>query len=468
MEFSESESSYRLTKGSDTETVVVPERIEGKPVMGIGPEAFKGLTKIRKVSIPSTIRQIDHNAFAYCTGLEELNLSEGLETVGNYAFLMCSSLKELVLPDSVASVGIWGFAYCKGLRTVSVPGRTALGMACFTDSFTDHDGRHLDLKEVPGHIFEKEDCSDVFESVGERRSEPEEKVPVISMPEAYDPKNPLFSKFKPVLSTGTTFDDIAGLAHVKEAVREQVILPFERPDLYRRFGLNPGGGILLYGPPGTGKTLMARAIASEVKGAFFSVKGSDLISKYVGESEQNIKRLFAAARSLPVSVIFFDEFEVIGRSRGNDLEPWADKLLSELLAQMQGFEKNEGTLLILAATNMPWMLDSALLRPGRFGRKIYVPLPDREARETIVNNCLKDVPKAEDLDPTAISDMTDGFNAADVTEFCDRMKLSAVKRSLASGKDEFISMADAAYASENVKSSADPRDIAKLEAFSRL
>lgn len=466
MEFSESENSVKLVKGTDRDTVEIPAIVNGKPVMSIGPDAFKGMGMLKSVEIPGTVRQIDHNAFAYCTNLEEVRFAEGLEVINNYAFLMCTSLKETVLPDTTVSIGIWAFAYCRNLRTVSVPSRTKLGIACFTDSFLDAEDNRIELKEIPGHVFEKDDGSDCFHAAGERRGSYSDSIPVISIAEAYDPKNPLYSKFKPVLSTGVTFDDIAGLEHVKEAVREQIVIPFERPDLYRRFGLESGGGILLYGPPGTGKTMIAQAVASEVNAAFFSVKGSDLISKYVGESEQNIKRLFAAARSLPVSVIFFDEFEVIGKARGNDLEPWADKMLSELLAQMQGFEKNNNAMLVLAATNMPWTLDSALLRPGRFGRKIYVPLPDTEAREQIIRKCLKNLP-TEELDYRNLADATEGFNAADVKEFCDRMKLSAVKRSLASGEDEFIGMGDAEYAEKSVKTSADPRDIARMELFSQ-
>ena len=380
MEFEKCDGGLTLVKGADRDSVEIPEAVGELRVVSVGQESFKGFTQLRRVVIPASVETVCHNSFAYCSSLQSVTFSEGLKDISNYAFLMCSSLEELVLPDSLRSAGIWAFGYCRALRHVSIAPATKLGVSCFTCTFLDENNTPLKLSDVPGGIYEKEEGSNELVMVARREGEPAE-IPVISMAQSFDPKNPVFSKYRPVMETGVTFADIAGLEDVKEAIRELIITPFRRADLYKRFGMETGGGVLLYGPPGTGKTMLAQAIATEVDAAFFSVKGSDLISKYVGESEQNVKKLFKAARSLPVSVIFFDEFEVIGRARGNDLQPWSDKLLSELLAQMQGFEKSEGTLLVLAATNMPWTIDSALLRPGRFNRKIYVSLPDPEARE---------------------------------------------------------------------------------------
>ncbi|MBQ5483301.1 MAG: AAA family ATPase, partial [Candidatus Methanomethylophilus sp.] len=391
MEFEKCEGGLTLVKGADRDCVEIPEAVGELRVVSVGQESFKGFTQLRRVVIPASVETVCHNSFAYCSSLQSVTFSEGLKDISNYAFLMCSSLEELVLPDSLRSAGIWAFGYCRALRHVSVAPATKLGVSCFTCTFLDENNTPLKLSDVPGGIYEKEEGSSELVMVARREGEPAE-IPVISMAQSFDPKNPVFSKYRPVMETGVTFADIAGLEDVKEAIRELIITPFRRADLYKRFGMETGGGVLLYGPPGTGKTMLAQAIATEVDAAFFSVKGSDLISKYVGESEQNVKKLFKAARSLPVSVIFFDEFEVIGRARGNDLQPWSDKLLSELLAQMQGFEKSEGTLLVLAATNMPWTIDSALLRPGRFNRKIYVSLPDSPAREQIVRNCLTGLP----------------------------------------------------------------------------
>ena len=466
MEFEKCDGGLTLVKGADRDSVEIPEAVGELRVVSVGQESFKGFTQLRRVVIPASVETVCHNSFAYCSSLQSVTFSEGLKDISNYAFLMCSSLEELVLPDSLRSAGIWAFGYCRALRHVSVAPATKLGVSCFTCTFLDENNTPLKLSDVPGGIYEKEEGSSELVMVARREGEPAE-IPVISMAQSFDPKNPVFSKYRPVMETGVTFADIAGLEDVKEAIRELIITPFRRADLYRRFGMETGGGVLLYGPPGTGKTMLAQAIATEVDAAFFSVKGSDLISKYVGESEQNVKKLFKAARSLPVSVIFFDEFEVIGRARGNDLQPWSDKLLSELLAQMQGFEKSEGTLLVLAATNMPWTIDSALLRPGRFNRKIYVSLPDPPAREQIVRNCLKGLPVSPDFDYAKVAEITEGFNAADVTEFCNRLKLSAIRRSIESGNDEVICMKDVENSS-SMKSSVDPRDLARLDAFSNM
>ena len=466
MEFEKCDGGLTLVKGADRDCVEIPEAVGELRVVSVGQESFKGFTQLRRVVIPASVETVCHNSFAYCSSLQSVTFSEGLKDISNYAFLMCSSLEELVLPDSLRSAGIWAFGYCRALRHVSIAPATKLGVSCFTCTFLDENNTPLKLSDVPGGIYEKEEGSNELVMVARREGEPAE-IPVISMAQSFDPKNPVFSKYRPVMETGVTFADIAGLEDVKEAIRELIITPFRRADLYRRFGMETGGGVLLYGPPGTGKTMLAQAIATEVDAAFFSVKGSDLISKYVGESEQNVKKLFKAARSLPVSVIFFDEFEVIGRARGNDLQPWSDKLLSELLAQMQGFEKSEGTLLVLAATNMPWTIDSALLRPGRFNRKIYVSLPDPEAREQIVRNCLNGLPVDSGFDYAKVAEITEGFNAADVTEFCNRLKLSAIRRSIESGNDEVICMKDVENSS-SMKSSVDPRDLARLDAFSNM
>ena len=466
MEFEKCDGGLTLVKGADRDSVEIPEAVGELRVVSVGQESFKGFTQLRRVVIPASVETVCHNSFAYCSSLQSVTFSEGLKDISNYAFLMCSSLEELVLPDSLRSAGIWAFGYCRALRHVSIAPATKLGVSCFTCTFLDENNTPLKLSDVPGGIYEKEEGSNELVMVARREGEPAE-IPVISMAQSFDPKNPVFSKYRPVMETGVTFADIAGLEDVKEAIRELIITPFRRADLYKRFGMETGGGVLLYGPPGTGKTMLAQAIATEVDAAFFSVKGSDLISKYVGESEQNVKKLFKAARSLPVSVIFFDEFEVIGRARGNDLQPWSDKLLSELLAQMQGFEKSEGTLLVLAATNMPWTIDSALLRPGRFNRKIYVSLPDPEAREQIVRNCLNGLPVDSGFDYAKVAEITEGFNAADVTEFCNRLKLSAIRRSIESGNDEVICMKDVENSS-SMKSSVDPRDLARLDAFSNM
>ena len=175
-----------------------------------------------------------------------------------------------------------------------------------------------------------------------------------------------------------TFDDIAGLERAKESFREKVILPFEHPELYKKFGKKAGGGILLYGLPGTGKTMFAEAAANEVDALFLPIKCSDIKSKWYGESEQKVKEVFVKARKSKKAIIFFDEFEAIGSKRTDNSDNANNDLVPEILAEMQGVEssKCESTIVVIAATNKPWMIDSAFLRPGRSDEKMYIPLPD--------------------------------------------------------------------------------------------
>lgn len=179
------------------------------------------------------------------------------------------------------------------------------------------------------------------------------------------------SKYQPVEGPGITFDCIAGLNSLKKEIQETVILPLIRPDLYEYLDLESNTGILMYGPPGTGKTMFAQAVATEVDAKFFTVKCSDLESPHPGVTERNIAELFHSARSFDRSVIFFDEFEALGMSRdiGFNQDIMSGKV-TELLAQMNGFEKGDSTVVLIAATNRPWDIDAALMRPGRFGTHI--------------------------------------------------------------------------------------------------
>ncbi len=236
--------------------------------------------------------------------------------------------------------------------------------------------------------------------------------------------------------TGITFDDVAGLQEVKEAVKNRILLPMQYPEYYKMVDLKAGGGILMYGLPGTGKTMIAKAIASEVGGNFYQIKCSDIVSKWFGEAEKNLKNLFAQARSHDRAVIFFDEFEAIGVKRGGDSSAM-NRIVPELLAQMQGFGDSKGTLLILAATNRPWDIDSALLRPGRFNELLYVPLPDFEARKYLIGRKLKDLV----LSGVTIAEMateTDGHNGADCNELCDRLKMCVLRELIENKSQEML------------------------------
>lgn len=273
------------------------------------------------------------------------------------------------------------------------------------------------------------------------------------------------NSFFPCERPTVTMEDIAGEEEVKRQIDDQLVKPRENPELYARFKKTLGSGILLYGLPGTGKTMMAKAIANELNGAFFSVKCSDILSKWVGESEQNIKTLFATARSYPVSVIFFDEFEAIGASR-EETDKTQKDIVPEILAQMQGFESYENTCICIAATNRPWMIDSAFLRPGRFGTHYRVDLPSKEARLQLFRMKLKELPVSPELDFDHLAEITEGYNCADIADgFVEKMKQNAIDRSLDSGVESSIDETDVEAAEKAVKSTVSESDIEQLKRF---
>ena len=220
-------------------------------------------------------------------------------------------------------------------------------------------------------------------------------------------------------------DDVAGLEDVKQALREDIGNAIKHPELYKTFGIAAGGGILLFGPPGTGKTFIAKAVAGELDAAFFSVSGSQIKDKYVGETEKNMRRLFEAADEHKCSVIFIDEAESILKKRSAE-----DRVspVTDFLILADGLKERKNTLLLLGGTNTPWDIDPAVLRPGRFGKRIYVGLPDEDARLAIFKLNLKGVP----LDPYIKLDdfarQSEGYSGADIKGICERAKKKAISR----------------------------------------
>ncbi|MBQ9716346.1 MAG: ATP-binding protein [Clostridia bacterium] len=187
-----------------------------------------------------------------------------------------------------------------------------------------------------------------------------------------------------------TFSDVAGLDDVKQIVKDKVINPYYYPGLYQMFKKKLGGGILLYGLPGTGKTMVAQAIAKETNAKFFEIKTSDVLSKWLGESCRNVREVFEQANRCSNAVVFFDEIDALTSERDDAGNEAISRVVCELLAQMDGVKKKspQQRLLVIGATNRPWKIDSAFLRPGRFDEQIYVPLPDNEARKTISHNSI--------------------------------------------------------------------------------
>lgn len=263
------------------------------------------------------------------------------------------------------------------------------------------------------------------------------------------------------------FSDIAGLEDAKESIRRRIILPRQHPDVYKAFRRNVKGGILLYGPPGTGKTMMAKAIAAEVDAVFYSIRCSDIVGKYFGESEKNIRSLFETARKDPSAVLFFDEFEALGAQRGGD-STVMNRLVPELLSQMDGFQEDDrDNIMVLAATNRPWDIDSAFLRPPRLTEKIYVGLPDGEARRYLVEKEFAEVPVDGGFDPATVVERTEGYNAADVNSLCETMKDQAIDRTIRGERMSPVTGDDLLAALEKVRSSVQERDISRIREWER-
>ncbi|HLC84635.1 MAG TPA: ATP-binding protein [Candidatus Nanoarchaeia archaeon] len=238
-----------------------------------------------------------------------------------------------------------------------------------------------------------------------------------------------------------SFKDIAGLQELKQKIRLKIIEPFRRPDVYAHFGKKVGGGILMYGPPGCGKSLIAEATAGEAQATFFSVKASDLKSKFVGETERNIAALFDEARKRAPSIIFFDEFEALGEAR-NDAHSVNKGMISQLLTEIDGMGSKNQQILLLAATNEPWMVDLALKRDGRFGTTLFVPHPDVVAREELIKLQVADRPMDKGISTKKLALLTQNYSGADLKGLVDGAVELAIEESLASGQLRNVVMND--------------------------
>ncbi len=232
-----------------------------------------------------------------------------------------------------------------------------------------------------------------------------------------------------------TFADVGGLDEVKKQIHRRIILPFQKPSLFQKFGRRAGGGVLLYGPPGCGKTLLARATAGECDAKFYNIAISDILDKWFGESERKLSAVFEQARRTAPSVLFFDELEALAGKRQYSTDSSAGRLVSQFLSAMDGFSGNNREVLILAATNVPWAVDPAFRRPGRFDRIFFVPPPDRPARESILQILLTDRPVAGDIDAAALAKASSGFSGADLRNLVETACDLAIEESLAAGTE---------------------------------
>jgi transitional endoplasmic reticulum ATPase len=248
------------------------------------------------------------------------------------------------------------------------------------------------------------------------------------------------------------WDDIGGLAEVKEELAEAIEWPLKHADLFNQADVKPPKGLLLYGPPGTGKTMIAKAVATTSEANFISVKGPELISKWVGESEKGVREIFRKARQAAPCIIFFDELDAVaprrGRSEGD--AHVTERVISQMLTEMDGLDDLKGVV-VVGATNRPDILDEALLRPGRFDRILEVPLPDKEARKEILTIHTKRKPLDHTVNIDRLVESTEGYTGADIAAITNAAAMSAIKEYIVNNNKVGSNNQDIKYKSEGKK-----------------
>ncbi len=233
--------------------------------------------------------------------------------------------------------------------------------------------------------------------------------------------------------TKTTWDDVGGLDNIKKELHEAIELPLEDPASFERLGIRPPKGVLLYGPPGTGKTLIARAIANVSKANFISIKGPEIMSKWVGESEKAVRMIFKKAKQVSPCIVFLDEIDAIAPRRGGHNDSGAtERIVNQLLTSMDGLEGMDNVF-VIAATNRPDIVDPALLRPGRFDKLLLIPVPERESRLKILEVHTKNMP-LDKVDLGALADRLEGYVGADIENICREAGLTALRQSRKASK----------------------------------
>ena len=259
--------------------------------------------------------------------------------------------------------------------------------------------------------------------------------------DAYDPEH-----------AGLTLADVAGMTEVKERLEAAFLAPMRNPDLRRLYGKSLRGGLLLYGPPGCGKTFIARAVAGELGARFIAVSFADIIDMFVGQSERNIHELFEVARRNAPCVLFLDEVDAIGQKRSQLRHTPMRSAVNQLLLELDDISGNNEGVFLLAATNHPWDVDSALRRPGRFDRTLLVLPPDSAAREGVFRYHLKDRPVAG-IDLAKLARQTDGYSGADIAHICETSAERALMDSVRRGEPRMIGTPDLEAAIAEVKPS---------------
>jgi transitional endoplasmic reticulum ATPase len=336
----------------------------------------------------------------------------------------------------------------------------------------DVPSKDLDLGEIadrtPGFVVA--DLSALVREAALRaaaRASEEDKSPTLTQDDLMGARSvirPLSRSATEEVAVGSvTLDDVGDMRETKQALTEAVLWPLQHPETFERLGVDPPRGVLLYGPPGCGKTFVVRALASSGRLSVHSVKGAELMDKWVGSSEKAVRDLFRRARDSAPSLVFLDELDALAPRRGQSFDSGVtDRVVASLLTELDGIEPLRNVV-VLGATNRPDLIDPALLRPGRLEKLVFVEPPDADARRDILRTAGKSIPLSDDVDLDALAGELDGYSAADCVALLREAALTAMRRSIDAAD---VTAADVAKARESVRPSLDPAQVESLRAFS--
>lgn len=318
------------------------------------------------------------------------------------------------------------------------------------DDWEDTLEEDLDEEEDNWEDTSEEDSDEDFEENTDNDRE-DDKVIRLSVFDGGKRKGEIIGDVHKV--SPVNFDNVGGYEDLKDIIRMKIIKPFGSQGLFSKYKKKSGGGILMFGPPGCGKTFIAKATAGECRASFRAVHITDILDPYLGVSAQNVKDVFAKARSLRPCVLFFDEIDTIGFNRSKLASEHMRPIIDQLLTEIEGIDSDTQNMLIIGATNMPWDVDPAFKRPGRFDKVIFVPPPDKKAREAILKLKMSDRPQEKQIDYNLIAEKTELYSGADLENVVETATENVLSEILKSGKERPLNTKDLVKAVDSTRAS---------------